>query len=121
MNSLKKELITCFGVSTTMDSLKNNRLVLLTSVGVIIGTFVSHDDETNSEPVKFLDQISVDIACNYKQQNNIDSKTPLDGNDGFLSLKDVQIKSGNNTLNFNFINIFFDQIIGVTIAGSVTD
>lgn len=119
MQSLKKELITSWGVSTTIDALKDKRLVLLTPAGLIIGTFVSSAENTDSETMKFLYDFSSNVARDYKEENNI--TTLLDGNDGFMSLKDVQINSGNFNLHLPFINIFYDQIIGVTITDSATN
>lgn len=121
MHSLKKELITSWGISTTIDVLKDKRLVLLTPAGIIIGTFVKNNDEANSETVKILNNISSQVTRDYKKENNIDSKTMLDGNDGVLSLKDVQLKSGNAIFNFSYIDIFFDQIIGVTLTDSTSN
>lgn len=113
MHSLKKELIVKFALSTTVEEMENNKLILLTPAGLVSGELVT---ESNSPEVQVLDAFTNKLATQYKEDNNIDEATYLDGNDGYLSLENVTINHGSSSIKMPFINVFFDQIIGVTLG-----
>lgn len=113
MESLKKYITTEFAGMAFNDSTKSNRLILVTSAGVIIGDPVI-SEETDSA-ISSLANVSKDIANEYREKNSIPD-SPLDGNDGFICLKNVTIKSPHTTTNIPFLNVFFDQIIGISLG-----
>lgn len=113
MENLKKYIITEFAGMAFNSSTKSNRLILVTSTGIIIGD-PAFDEETDSA-ISSLVNVSKDIANEYREENNLPD-SPLDGNDGFICLKNVTIKSPNTTTNIPFLNVFFDQIIGISLG-----
>ena len=113
MQSLKKELITRFCALSTVEGLESNRVVLLTPAGMIIGDLITENEETETNSL--LSNFSYDIAHGYREENNLPDN-PLDGSDGFLCLKNVSIKSGTATFNIPYMNVFFDQIVGVSLG-----
>lgn len=56
------------------------------------------------------------ITCSYREDRNIPEGTMLDGNDGYIALKNVTINNGKNPFNIPFLCVFYDQIIGVSIG-----
>ncbi|MDE7247764.1 MAG: hypothetical protein K2N43_07740 [Lachnospiraceae bacterium] len=117
MDTLKKSLIQSFYTMPLLDELKDSKVVFVTHTGIITGTPVSKDEP--SKTIRDLATISMECIENYCKDHSLDDSQPLDENDGFMILKDVEFKSGNNTFRFNYLNIFFDQIIGVTLADSI--
>ena len=105
--SLKKETIVSFACLSDEKDLGNNKLVLVTTAGVITGTLAKSEN--------FLSKAVDHIIDQYRQDNGLDEK-PLNGNDGLLSLEDVTIMSGSKTFNIPFLTVFYDQIIGVSIG-----
>lgn len=117
MDTLKKSLIESFYTMPLLDDLKDSKVVFVTHAGIITGTPVSKDEP--SKTIRDLAAISLDCVENYRKDHSLDESQSLDGNDGFMILKDAEFRSNNNTFRFNYLNIFFDQIIGVTITDSI--
>lgn len=111
METLKKYVTTEF--ASMAFNAKNDHLVLVTSAGIIMGD-PAISEETDSATSSLVD-ISKDIAGEYRKNNNIPD-SPLDGNDGFICLKNVTVKSPHTTSHFSFLIVFFDQIIGISIG-----
>ncbi len=114
MNTLKKHLVHSYSCVPLVDSMKDNKLIVVTPSGVISGTPVTNDE--TDESIKVFCDISNKFTKEYREENSIDDSQGLDGNDGFFMLKDVTLRSGSNTYNFGFLNVFFDQIIAVTVG-----
>ena len=117
ITSLKKDTILAYSTLPSIEGLENNKLTLVTAAGIIIGTPVLDSPDADAN-VELLKKANKTIAEKYRQDNNIDTYKPLDGNDGLLMLKDVTLIDGQTRNNFNFLNIFFDQIIAVTIGNT---
>ena len=112
--SLKKHMIKEFLGIPLYDELSDYRLILITSAGVIIG-----DPVIENDPDDVANNLSKHIKLftdDYYDQNNIDKNVSLDNDDGFLCLKNVELKSSTNTFHIPFITIFYNDIIGITIG-----
>lgn len=117
MESFKKSLIRSFYTLPLVDELKDIKVVFVTHAGIITGTPVQNDEPDKA--IHDLYTISMECVKDYRKDHSLDTSLPLDGNDGFMILKNVELKSGNTTFHFNYLNIFFDQIIGVTLAEGI--
>lgn len=116
MQSLKKYLIYSCCSMPLIDDLQDSKIIIVTHSGVITGSPIA-EDESDSTIYNWA-TISSTFADNYRKQHSIDESQSLDGNDGFVTLKDVEFKSGTATYHFNVLNIFFDQIVGITVGST---
>ena len=111
-SSLKKEIILGFSLIPDIEQLHGNQLILTTPMGLICGSPVNIL-ENPTETTDFVNHLVGNILDHIKTQHQGD----IDGNDGFLLLKDVTIHStGNQTINLSSLVVFYDQIIGVTFG-----
>jgi len=109
--SLKRTIIKSFAYAPEVDALKDNHFTLMTSLGFIQGRIPAEESGVT------LQVFSDAIYDNYRKDFNLgeDAKTP--GNDGFLVLEDVTLRTPTNvTYNMKELIIFYDQIIGVTLS-----
>lgn len=113
MESFKKYLISSFKSLPITCDMKGSKIVLVTQAGVIIGTPLATGE--TDKAIQSLEDITTACALEYRRENSIPDSQYFDGNDGCISLKDVQFKSGGTTYTFNFLNVFYDQIIGITL------
>lgn len=118
MYTLKKDLIAKYAMLPRTDDLKNNKLVIVTAAGIIQGNLVSNETESSIEIMKAITNKFID---DYREESNIPKGALLDGNDGCLLLEDVMLTCGSTVFPFQFLTVFFDQIIAVTIGGNPTD
>lgn len=118
--SFKKQLIQSFACLPSFKELEGNELVVVTPLGLIVGTLAKTSAENSDDKdliaSTFLAKLSMEFCDKYREENSLDKEQPLANSDGFLSLTDVTIKTSNNTFNLGFLNVFFDQIIGITIG-----
>lgn len=112
--SLKKHMIKEFLEMPLYDELSDYRLILITSAGIIIGDPVTEDD--SDDVANDLSKTVKIFTDDYYGRNNIDKNVSLDNDDGFLCLKNVELKSSTNTFHIPFITIFYNDIIGITIG-----
>lgn len=119
-SSLKKSLIIAMSCIPKVEGLEENNLILTTSAGIISGKVPSEQeiDDENS-----LCGILYEICDNTKEEylkniSSTDSEPVIVGNDGYIILKDVKIRStsSDTITHMNFMVVFYDQIIGVTIG-----
>ena len=110
MNTLKKEII----LSTMcMATDSNNNLVCVTPSGMIVGTPVESTNILNEND----DMANWFSALNTRIENSLSSSNELNtANDGVILLKDVTIKSGIASYSLPYLNLFFDQIIGISLG-----
>lgn len=109
--SLKKCICKFFVDAPSIEGLENNKIIFITSIGMIIANGI--DDSSAEHSV--ITKLTESIAEVYCESHNIGDE-PLPENDGYILLKDVVIKNSNTTYNFNEIVLFYDQIIGITIG-----
>lgn len=119
-SSLKKSLIIAMSCVPKVEGLEENNLILTTSAGIISGKVPSEQeiDDENS-----LCGVLYEICDNTKEEylkniSSTDSEPVIVGNDGYIILKDVKIRStsSDTITHMNFMVVFYDQIIGVTIG-----
>lgn len=96
------------------DSLENNKLIIITPAGIITGSPIS-DDGTDNDANAFATLCS-NFVKDYREENSLNPSEPLDGNDGFFILQDATLQTGRATYNFPCLNVFYDQIIAITIG-----
>lgn len=120
IKSFKKELIQKYSFLTTAEGMETNKVILVTAIGIIQGTFLQLPDESETSNTITNDLLMAKLterfAEDYRSDNKIAEDEPLPGNDGGFCLKDVCIKSANATFNLPFLFIFYDQIIAATIG-----
>ena len=120
IKSFKKELIQKYSFLTTTEGMETNKVILVTAIGIIQGTFMLLPDESETTNTITNDLLMAKLTerfvDDYRSENKIAEDEPLPGNDGGICLKDVCIKSANTTFNLPFLFVFYDQIIAVTIG-----
>lgn len=114
MDSLKKHLSFAYCASPLVDGLKNNKVIIVTPFGVITGSPMSKNEPEG--PAKFHTELTIEYKKQYYDEHSLDPGQPLDGNDGYVVLKDVVLNTGTSTFNFKALNIFYDQIIAITLG-----
>lgn len=114
METLKKYLAFSYYSLPLIDSLKDHKLVLVTPAGVIMGSPIAKNESDDS--ISGLATVATDFVSDYRTKYSLDPEKPLDGNDGFLILKDVTLQSGTSTHHFDILNVFYDQIIAISIG-----
>lgn len=119
-SSLKKSLIIAMSCIPEVEGLEENNLILTTSAGIISGKVPSEqeiDDENSLYGVlyKICDNTKEEYLKNI---SSADSEPVIVGNDGYIILKDVKIRStsSDTITHMPFMVVFYDQIIGVTIG-----
>lgn len=112
--SMKKTLISSYCAMPSTEALANNSIIVVTPCGVITGNPLSDNESDNT--IKLLDDLNIRIAKNYREDFGISYDTSLPDNDGFFTLKDASLISGSVTTNLGFINIFYDQVIGISLG-----
>ena len=110
MNSFKKEMITAYAYSPEISILDKNNVVLLTPAGIITGKLINPDVKDDMK-VEIFTNINNGIINRFTKDGRA-----VSGNDGFISLKDAVLLNCGHSVNIGCINVFFDQIIGVTIG-----
>lgn len=119
MDSLKKYLV-C-NLSTLPELPKsdvdigNASLVILTAAGRITGHLIT--DPCDDKGVRFANALVSNIIRNYREEHSLSDES-LDGNDGCITLCDVTVDNGSSVFHSNFLVVFFDQIIAVTVGES---
>lgn len=109
MATLKKDIIKLLATATTIDSLAKNQVVLLTSLGTIIGDLAIEgcSDETSSALIKAL----------LQKAEELHPETELDGNDGYIHLTNAHLlHAGGGQSSLGNIVVFMDQVIGITLG-----
>ena len=117
MSTLKKSIITHLSAIPLVEGMENNSIIVMTPAGTYTGKPVSSKND-NSETVLSFVEILSEFADKYRQDNQIAENESLDGNDGYLMLKDVQLQTSGSTINMPFAILFFDQIVGITIGNA---
>ena len=106
--SLKKHLIINAAFTTKLDEFAKNKVILVTPCGIISGTLISDTFEDTN--VKIVSALFKKISNEWISDNG-----EPQGNDGFISLVDVTINNNGSKTNLPHLNVFFDQIIGVSL------
>lgn len=116
MQSLKKNIIAHLISTTTIDELKNNKIIVSTPAGTYFGDYYPTPDAEDDALVSIADAVVgslADITDNYLAETDIDS---IDGNDGYFCLKNVELKHGAASIKLPFVVLFFDQVVGISLG-----
>ncbi len=117
--SLKKELIIRMAILTLDEELKGSKVILITPAGIISGYLPEVNDLELSDAdiaPAILTELADKITAGYRSEHSLGDEL-LTGNDGFITLTNVLIQmSGNQTATLPHLNVFYDQIIGITIG-----
>jgi len=117
--SLKKELIMDFSLLPNFQVLEKNRIYLATAMGLISGRVPSEEEtEDKTNPIMAFAQICHNTTNTYRAELSLSETDKLPGDEGYIFLVDVEIKSQNLTYKMPFMTIFFDQIIGISIGNA---
>lgn len=116
MESLKKYLIRGIATIPSIEGMEKNKIILVTSCGLIIGEIMKSTDDLSLSNAFFT---SVDtLTSMYLEDNKLSPDSVPDGNDGYILLKNVTIKNNTGDINLPILCVFYDQIIGATIGNS---
>ena len=113
MRTLKKQIILGLATATDLEVLKNNKLFLVTPIGIISGRPCDENNTAeNVDGASFLSSLTEKLVEDFDSEN-------IEGNDGFLTLTDVTVQmAGNFTYSLPHLVVFYDQIIGVTLGNN---
>lgn len=121
--SRKSMLTIALASSTKTEILKGNKLLFLTSLGLVSGYTIEEpaDDATLQKKAAhvFFSSVVDMTSKQYVQILEEDEICTVPG-DGSILLQDVEVSdiTRNNIINLPYLILFFDQIIGVTLAAS---
>lgn len=117
--SMKKNVITTFAdVSAQVE----NNLILMTPMGIICGKISEAEVPTAEELNEIRGYATIEegaaiTATILSAARNNYGETPVVGNDGYLALTDVTVKSPiGQTFKIGNLVVFYDQIIGITLG-----
>jgi hypothetical protein len=115
--TVKKTVISSLSYALTDPAIKDNKLILFTTSGVITGYPVEIDsDEYKGRPVTdtIISKLSQSIIETYDDTYHLEG--PLPGNDGFFVLKDAVVVAGNHNYTHKEIVVFYDTVTAITIG-----
>ncbi len=105
-----KKIVANQALLLRLDSLRNNRLVLVVPSGIITGIPIFIDDDSTS-------------ALEETVASAVEKLTPpcsddalLRGNDTVFMLRDVHIWSGDKHLEHPFLFVRYDSVIACTLG-----
>lgn len=117
--TVKKNIVCGFTELLSSGNLKNHKLILFTSAGMITGLPVTEEDINNEDSVAsgFATLCKREVEF-YKTENNLTESDYLPGNDGYFMLKDVEISTSVRNITIPIMIVFFDDIIGISLGES---
>lgn len=110
--SLKTYLIDSYSNLIQLDKfdLDHNNLVLITSLGTIYGKIFKFDKSNAEKTV--INQVNEAAEKRYFKDNK-----EISGNDEYICLEDVLLVTPKgDKIKFTHLNVFYDQVIGVTVG-----
>ena len=115
--SFKKGTISSYCAIPSMESLENNSISVVTAAGIILGTPIQNEE--SDENIQVFNTINDTLEKKYRDKYDLQDKQ-LPGSDGFFTLKNVKLITPGDTIKFNVLNIFYDQVIAITL-GNIID
>lgn len=110
--SLKTCLIDSYSNLIQLDKfdLDHNNLVLITSLGTIYGKIFKFDESNTEKTV--INQVNKISEERYFKDNK-----EISGNDEYICLENVLLVTPRgDKVKFTHLNVFYDQVIGVTVG-----
>lgn len=106
--SLTKEAILAgYAHALSMDTFKDNRLILVTAAGIISGVPVL-DEEKNDLNIVTLQSINSSVVEALSEQGSSAAD--------FILLKNARFEAATPSVSFPVLTVFCDQIIAASIA-----
>lgn len=116
MESLKKHIIRSYALSQSSEDRENNRITLITPYGHITGFLVLRDEIKPDDASYRLSRHAYEYVASYRVNNELPLEESFEGDDGFMILRDVELKSQNGSItNYAELIVFYNQIIAFTI------
>ncbi len=116
MESLKKHIIRSYALSRSSEDRENNRITFITPYGHITGFLVLRDEIKPDDASYRLSRHAYEYVASYRVNNELPLKESFEGDDGFMILRDVELKSQNGSItNYAELIVFYNQIIAFTI------
>lgn len=116
MESLKKHIIRSYVLSQSNEDRKSNRIAFITPYGHITGFLVLRDEINPDDASYRLSRHAYEYVASYRVENELPLEDSFEGDDGFMILKDVELKSLNGSItNYTELVVFYNQIIAFTI------
>lgn len=117
--TLKKELILNYALATEVEisDFNKNYVILVTPFGLVSGKFLDYDKEVSEDMLVIANTFNKQASENHIKENE-----SINDNDGYLPLKDVKITTSTGlVINMPILNVFYDQVIGVTYGNVDVD
>ena len=108
--TLKQWIVLNISMSTRLEELNGNKVVIVTSAGVFTGNLLR--ENSDSDGSKLFSGLLDGIECNSEELVDIE-QVP---NDGYVALEDATLDTNGTKYNFGNIIIFHDQIVGITLG-----
>lgn len=116
MESLKKHIIRSYALSRSSEDRENNRITFITPYGHITGFLVLRDEIKPDDASYRLSRHAYEYVASYRVNNELPLEESFEGDDGFMILRDVELKSQNGSItNYAELIVFYNQIIAFTI------
>lgn len=115
--SFKKYTISSYCALPGIEALENNIISVVTAAGLILGTPIKNEESDKN--IQIFNTVNDTIKKKYRENYDLQDKQ-LPGSDGFFTLKNVKLITPDGTSTFNVINIFYDQVIAITL-GNIID
>ena len=111
MESLKQQIARTIAAATQAEGMEKNKVIILTSAGLITGTVYAEDRFPLTDLTHCLvPGLAKDVAKDYDASH-------INGDDGYIPLSDVTVTNfPNNVLRIPSLVVFYDQIVGITFG-----
>ena len=103
----KKAILAAYARALTVDTFKDNRLLLVTAAGIISGIPVLDEEKSNVNIVT-LQSLNSSVVETFSEQGS----SEVD----FILLKDARFEAAARSVSFPVLTVFCDQIIAASIA-----
>lgn len=116
--SLKKSIILAMSSLPEVEGLENNDIILTTPAGNICGKLFSDEDIDNAGNFySVLSKLCRNVADEHIK-NSPSEENAIVGNDGYLILKNVKIRSTSSATvtSLPYMVVFYDRIIGISVG-----
>ena len=122
--SKKKYMILTLGLATKQEGLTANKLILVTSLGLITGTPVLPDNRETADPEcrndsrnskEFATELISRLSEDFSSATGTTDEE-ISEDDGFVLMQDVTIKTSSACFALPVLAVFYDQITGATIG-----
>ena len=109
MPSLKKTLCKAYALLGSEENV--GTVAFITAAGIITGTVLRMPSDDSNELIPLVTkQSSIDYFEKYRV-----SPQCVPGNDGMILLGNANLQHGSESTHFEYLTVFYDQIIGVTL------